>query len=119
MDKAALKLFRYELALGKEVPVPKPQVDYHSNSQYCIQQFLHALCKEHVGSLGKRNGKWEFGPDAPASVKLSSRPDIKEQFDFAEELGIIVPAEGGENAEGFTPYQLSKASWEKFDKFAS
>lgn len=119
MDKAALKHFRYELALGKEVPMPKPKVDFFPNSQYSVQQFLHALCKENVGSLGKKDGKWEFGADCPDSVRLSSRPDMKDIFDFVDELKIIIPVESGADDQGFTAYQLSKSSWDKFDKYVS
>jgi len=112
--------FRYEIALGSPIPFPEPKLDYYPHDQFCVQQFLRALCKEKVGSLGKQGGKWAFGPDAPASVKLSSRPDIRQVFDFAEQLGIIVPdSASGDGAEGFVPYKLAESYWEKFDKFRS
>ena len=108
--------FRYEIALGAPFPIPEPKLDYYPHSQDNLQQFLHALCKKNIGSLGKKDGKWSFGEDCPDSVKLGSRQDLKQLFDFAEELNIIVakPDAGG---EGFIPYQLSESHWSKFDKF--
>jgi len=109
--------FKYEMALGSDIPMPEPKIGYYPHDQFTLQQYLLTLCKQHIGSLGKSNGKWRFGDDAPPNVRLSSRPDIVQLFDFAEKLGIIVPAEGGESAD-FQPYQLSKAYWEKFDKYS-
>lgn len=121
MAEETYKHFKYEIALGEPFPMPKPPVNYYQNEQYSVQQFLRALCKLNVGSLGKRGGKWAFGEDAPLDAKLSSRPDITQIFDFAEKMGIIEP-ESEQSAAGeetFVPYKLSQAYWEKFDKFAS
>jgi hypothetical protein len=124
MNIEAFKCFKYEIALGIAIEMPKPPIDYYPNKQFTIQQFLYTLCKEHIGSLGKKDGKWEFGEDASDRARLSSRSDITEIFDYAQKLGFIeeIPAdqEPKERGEGvFVPYQLSKSSWEKFDKFAS
>lgn len=122
--------FKYEIALGAEIPMPKPPIDYYEKEQFSVQQYLHTLCKVHVGSLGKIEGKWAFGPDAPKSAKLGSRPDITQIFDYAEKMGIIEaapgenlpPAEGeeapSEGAGPFTPYKLSQGYWTAFDRFA-
>ncbi len=120
MPEELYKYFKYEIALGQAVPMPKPPINYFPNKQYSVQQFLHALCKEHVGSLGKRGGIWEFGEDAPKDAKLSSRSDVTQIFDFAEKMGIIEPESDAASATGdvFVPYRLSQAYQEKFDKFA-
>jgi len=123
MQAETFKHFKYEIALGVAIPMPKPELNYYPKKQYSVQQFLHALCKEHVGSLGKRGGKWEFGPDAPHEARLSSREDITQVFDFAEKMGIIEPettppSQPDENGEVFIPYRLSKAYWSRFDSFA-
>lgn len=102
--------------------MPEPKIDYYPHNQFSVQQFLHTLCKQHVGSLGKKNGVWELDQDAPASARLSARQDLVEILDYAEQLGIIVPAPPGgasaDQADGaFTPYKLSEAYWERFDKF--
>lgn len=121
MSSEALRHFRYEIALGASIPMPKPAYDYFPNSQYSFQQFLHALCKENVGALGKKEGRWSFGPDAPDSVRLASKPEVTELLDMSAELEIIVPAspEGGEGGSDFVPYKLSEKYQTKFDKFAS
>ncbi len=121
MDVETFKHFKYEMALGAAIPMPEPKIDYYPHSQFSVQQFLHTLCKENVGSLGKRGGKWEFGEDA-AGVRLSPRTDITQLLDYAEELGIIGPsspdgAPADQGPDVFIPYQLSKAYWDKFDKF--
>ncbi|HOP06640.1 MAG TPA: hypothetical protein PLF13_05035 [candidate division Zixibacteria bacterium] len=96
--------------------MPKPKIDYLPNDQYSLQQFLHAACAVHYGALGKNNGQWSFGPDAPDGVKLSSRADIREMLDIAEHLGVIVPGD----AQGeFVPYRLAPSYEKKFAKFAS
>ena len=116
------KHFKYEIALGKAIPMPKPTIDYYPNYQYSVQLFLHALCKTHVGSLGKIEGKWSFGENAPKEVRLSARFDIIQIFDYAEKMGIIEPkpSDSGLDREeaAFIPYQLSKAYWDRFDKYA-
>ena len=121
MSSDTFKHFKYELALGNAIPMPKPPIDYYPHDQFTVQQFLVALCKTNVGSLGKRGGKWEFGEDAPSTARLSSRPDITEIFDFAEKLGIIEQQSGdAEGASGaFIPYKLSEAYWDKFEKYTS
>jgi hypothetical protein len=124
MDAKTTKYLKYEIALGSDIPMPAPPIDYYTSKQFSLQQFLHTLCKAHIGSLGKKDGAWMFGPDASERARLSSRSDITELFDFAAEVGIIeeIPPdqEPKERGEGvFVPYQLSKAYWEKFDKFAS
>ncbi|MBU1319549.1 MAG: hypothetical protein KKG33_01730 [candidate division Zixibacteria bacterium] len=118
MSIEAYRHFKYEMALGADVPMPEPKIDFYPHNQFTLQQYLHILCKVHVGSLGKLNGKWKFGEDAPPNVRLSSRPDIVQLFDFAEKMGIIEakPSEGGESTD-FQPYQLSKQYWDKFDKY--
>ena len=102
--------------------MPKPPIDFYPNEQYSVQQYLRMICKVKVGSLGKRDGRWEFGGEVPEGVKLSSRPDIMQIFDFAAELKIIEPkpAEGSDpNQPGvFIPYQLSQSYWDRFDKFS-
>ena len=122
MADETLKHFRYEIALGAAIPMPKPPLDYYPQAQYSVQQFLLMLCKEQIGALGKKGKTWSFGPEAPDSVRLSSRPDIMELLDYAEEIRIIEPkpgAEAGSGDEGaFVPYQLSQAYWDKFGKFA-
>jgi hypothetical protein len=122
MDTETFKHFKYEIALGAAIPMPEPKIDYHPHSQFSVQQFLHTVCKQHIGSLGKRGTEWEFGEDAPAGVRLGSRPDIVQLLDYAEELGIIEPQHSDAVSNGtetgvFVPYQLSKAYWDKFDKF--
>jgi hypothetical protein len=122
MDVETFKHFKYEIALGAAIPMPEPKIDYYSHCQFSVQQFLHTLCKEHIGSLGKRKGEWQFGEDAPASARLSSRSDITQLLDYAEELGVIEPkppegTEADQSADIFVPYQLSKAYWDKFEKF--
>ncbi len=115
MSDETYKHFRYEIALGAVIPVPKPKVNYYSGQQYSLQQFLFTLCKENIGSLGKRNGKWTFGEDAPKDAALHSRSDLTQLFDFAEKMGII---EADAPNNDFTPYKLSQTYWGKFDKFA-
>ena len=117
MAEETFKHFRYEIALGAPIPIPKPKIDYYSGQQYSLQQFLHTLCKENIGSLGKREGKWSFGEDAPKRAALHSRADITQLFDFAEQMGIIEPDSSA--AGDFIPYKLSEKYWEKFDKFSS
>ena len=122
MSTETLKHFKYEITLGAKFPMPKPPIDFYPNEQYSVQQYLRMLCKEKVGSLGKRDGKWEFGGEVPDGVRITSRPDIMQIFDFAVELKIIEPKppEGTDpNQAGvFIPYQLSKPYWNRFDSFA-
>ena len=108
--------FRYEIALGAPFPMPEPKLDYFPHSQDNFQQFLHTLCKKSIGSLGKKDSKWAFGEDCPTSVKLGSRADIRQLFDFAEELGMIAPSPDS-GSEGFITYQLTEGYKDKFDKF--
>jgi hypothetical protein len=110
--------FRYEIALGAAIPMPKPGFDYYPHDQYSLQRYLHTLCKKHVGSLGKREGKWSFGDDAPEGVRLSTNMEFMELLDFAEKMGIIVPSESEGGGGDFTPYKLSDTYWERFEKFA-
>ena len=121
MVREEFKFFKYELALGTPIPMPKPKIDAFPNDQNTVQQFLHAAFKAHAGSLGKKDGKWAFSEDSGADVKLSTRPDITQLFDFAVELGVIEPMGSAESSgdSAFTPFQLSKAYWDRFDKFAS
>ena len=108
--------FRYEIALGAEYPMPKPLIDYYDQEQFTLQQYLHTLCKANIGALGKRGKEWSFGDDAPESVKMYKYPEFVELLNYAERMGLIVPADPqGE----FTPYKLSESYWEKFDSFAS
>ena len=123
MSKELVKYFKYEIALDSAIPMPKPKIDIYTNDQDNVQQFLHALCKTHIGSLGKNEGSWEFGGELAHKVRMSSRPDIVDIFDIVEELGIIEKASAEnitvkDERETFVPYQLSKAYWTKFDKFA-
>jgi len=121
---STFKSFKYELALGAAIEMPKPKMDFFPNEQYSVQQYLYTLCKVNIGSLGKRGSKWAFaGPDAE-KVKLSTRPDVTEIFDYAEQLKIIIPKpdqtpSAEEGQEPFVVYQLSEPYWERFDKFAS
>jgi hypothetical protein len=126
------KYFKYEIALGNAIPMPEPKVDFFPHDQYSVQQFLRTLCKTHIGALGKKERVWAFGAAFAPKMKLSSRPDIQQLFDFAEEMGIIEPVPPGElpppaegasapvEAEaGFVAYRLTKIYWSKFDRFAS
>ena len=121
MVREEFKFFKYELALGTPIPMPKPKIDVFPNDQNTVQQFLHAACKVNAGSLGKKDGKWAFSSDVGGDVKLSTRPDITQIFDFAQELGVIEPMPTSDSSgdSTFTPFQLSKSYWDKFDKFAS
>lgn len=115
--------FKYEIVLGEPLEMPKPPIDYYKSKQYTVQQFLHSLCKEHIGSLGKKDGRWVFGPDAPSTAKLGPRSDITQLFDYSEKMGIIKPAAPEDvsdelKAEGVTAYKLSQSYMTKFDKFA-
>lgn len=119
-----LKYFEYELTLGAEIPMPKPKINFLTGYQYSVQQFLFGLCKEHIGSLGKVEGKWEIRGDNREVIRLGPRPELVQIFDWTEELHIIevvpeeaIPAEAKE--AGFTPYRLTKDYWARFDKFAS
>ena len=123
MSKELVKYFKYEIALDSAISMPKPKIDIYANDQDNVQQFLHALCKTHIGSLGKNEGSWEFGGELAHKVRLSSRPDIVDIFDIVEELGIIEKASADnitvkDEREAFIPYQLSQGYWTKFDKFA-
>ncbi len=119
MSQETLKHFRYEIALGVAIPMPKPVINYYPHNQYSVQQYLHTLCKEHAGSLGKRDGKWAFGEDASSDVKLFNYPEVLQIFDFAEQMGVIDPQSPGEPAEGaFVTYKLSEKYQERFNKFA-
>ncbi len=121
---STFKSFKYELALGAVIEMPKPKLDFFPNEQYSVQQYLHTLCKVNIGSLGKRGSKWAFaGPDSE-KVKLGTRIDVTVMFDFAEQLKIIVPKpdqapQADEGEEPFVVYQLSEPYWDRFDKFAS
>lgn len=121
---STFKSFKYELALGAAIEMPKPKLDFFPNEQYSVQQYLHTLCKANIGSLGKKGSKWSFaGPDSE-KVKLSTRADVTEIFDYAEQLKIIVPKPdqpppGEGEDQPFVVYQLSEPYWDRFDKFAS
>lgn len=123
MVDTTFKYFKYEIVLDNPIPMPKPEIEFFQHHQYSVQQYLHTLCKVHIGVLGKKDGKWEFGgDDSTPTVPLGPRPDIIQIFDHAEQLGIIAPVEGVENADQpgtFIPYQLTKAFWTRFDKYAS
>lgn len=111
------------MALGNAIPMPEPKIDFFPNRQYSFQQYLHTLCKENVGALGKQGGKWVFGAKFEPTVRPSSRPDFTELLDFAEQLGVLVPAPSEDTQtvgeEPFVAYQLSEAYRNRFDKFAS
>lgn len=115
MDSETYNHFRYEIALGADIPMPKPKLDVFPQSQFSLQQFLLTVCKQQIGALGKREGRWSFGGDA-AYVKLSSRTDITQLLDFAEKLGIVEPADPGDDPD-YIPFKLSKAYWTRFDKY--
>ncbi len=124
MATMTLKYFEYELTLGAEIPMPKPKVNFLTGHQYSVQQYLLALCKEHVGSLGKVEGKWEIRGDERAAIRLGPRPDLVQIFSWTEDLKIIEPVPDEEVPDevkevGFTPYRLTKGYWTSFDKFAS
>ena len=116
MDTGSFKYFKYEITLGATMEMPQPKIDWYPHNQHSIQQFLYTLCKEHVGALGKKDGKWTPGDEEYAELKLGSRADITQMFDFAEQMGIIAPADA---VGDFTPYKLSDAYWTKFDDHAS
>lgn len=116
MDTASYKYFKYEITLGAPMPMPQPKIDWYPHNQHSIQQFLYTLCKEHIGALGKKDSQWVAGDEEYQNLKLSSRSDITQIFDFAEEMGIIEP---GDAAGDFTAYKLSKTYWAKFDEHAS
>ena len=122
MAKETFRYFKYEIALGSPIPVPKPKLDVYPDYQNSVQQFLHRTCKQKVGTLGKRDGKWDFGGELFGKARLSSRRDITELLDYAVELGILEPAPAESSASDtgggeFVAYQLSKAYWDRFDKF--
>lgn len=121
MESMTFKYFKYEIALGTTVPMPQPKIEVFPHDQFSVQQYLHTLCKAHVGSFGKRNGEWDFADDVRGDVKLYTRPDIIQILDFSEKLGIIeqAPAEGAAGGGDFVPYKLSKAYWTRFDSHAS
>ena len=123
MDTATFKHFKYEIALGAAVPMPKPAIDFFPHCQYSVQQFLFTLCKENIGALGKKDGKWAFGEKFEPKVQVTKRHDIVQILDFAEQLKIIEPEQGSGAESGasgsFIPYKLSEAYWDKFDKFTS
>ena len=123
MDTKTLKYLKYEIALNSPIPMPQPEIDYFKGKQHSVQQFLYMLCKKNVGSLGKKDGRWEFGDEAHGKGKASSRPDITEFFDAFVELGIIVPKppDGtAADADGvFIPYELTESYAERFAKLAS
>ncbi|MCK5126961.1 MAG: hypothetical protein KAR42_11960 [candidate division Zixibacteria bacterium] len=103
--------------------MPKPPIDFYPHDQFTVQQYLHTICKVNVGALGKIDGKWTFGKDCSPAVRLSSRSDISQVFDFAEKKGILVEAPQEAQSleglpEGFVVYQLSQEYWDKLDKFA-
>ena len=123
MAEMSFKYFKYEMALGNAIPMPEPKIDFFPNRQYSFQQYLHTLCKENEGALGKQGGKWAFGPKYEPTVKLSTRADFTELLDFAEQLGVLEAAASEETQtvgeEPFVPYRLSEAYRNRFDKFAS
>jgi len=119
MDIATFKSFKYEIALGNEVPLPEPKLDRFPHDQYSLQQFLRAACKEHVGALGKTGTKWYLINEKEEPVSLSKRADISLLLDFAVQMGIIEPKTADAGSDVFVPYQLSQAFWEKFDKFSA
>ncbi|MCB2230227.1 hypothetical protein KQH82_05890 [bacterium] len=122
MEVESLKYFKYEIAVGAAVPMPKPKSDAYPNNQNSVQEYLLTLCKEHIGSLGKIEKEWVFNEAVVGEkVRLDNRSDIRRIFDFAEELGMIVaaPDQSGDGwPEGFMAYKLSETYWTKFDKFA-
>jgi hypothetical protein len=122
MEVESLKYFKYEIAVGAAVPVPKPKSDAYPNNQNSVQEFLYTLCKENIGALGKVEKEWVFNEAVVGEkVRLDNRPDLRRIFDFAEELKMIEPApdQSGEGwPEGFCAYKLSDTYWTKFDKFA-
>ena len=120
MEKEFVKYLKYEIALNQPIPMPKPQMDWYPHSQFSLQQFLYMVCKENIGALGKKDGKWVPGEEEYKNIKLSSRSDVTDLFDVAEHLGIIVPKPDSPQGEGvFIPYQLSEAYWDKFNDHAS
>lgn len=119
-----LKYFEYEMTLGAEIPMPKPKINFLTGYQYSVQQYLFALCKTHIGSLGVKEGKWEIRGEGREVIGLGPRPELCQIFDWSKELSIIetvpdeeIPAEAKE--DGFAPYRLTKEYWARFDKFAT
>ena len=124
MDVETFRHFKYEIALGAPIPMPKNKIEYFPHNQFTVQQYLHTLCKVNIGALGKKDGRWYFPGEEGQAARLHSRPDILEIFDAAEKMGILEPKPPEEEPqvsaeEGFAPYRLSKSYWEKFDKYAS
>lgn len=120
MDTEYFKYFKYEIALNQPVPMPKPKMDWYPHSQFSVQQFLFMVCKENIGALGKKDGKWVPGEEEYKDIKLGSRQDVTDIFDATEKLGIIVPKPDAQQGEGvFVPYQLSETYWDKFNEHAS
>ncbi len=121
MTQETYQHFRYEIALGAVIPMPRPKLEYFPMKQYSFQQFLHTICKTQLGSLGKKGDRWELGPDAPPEAALNSRPDITVLLDYSEKIGILIPSLNGQTFikedDIYTVYQLSPSYWERFDKF--
>lgn len=116
MDNKGLKFFKYEIALGSSMPMPKPALDLFQYEQNSVQQFLYTVGKKHVGALFKKEGKWYLKEEGKDEFLLAKRPDICEILDYATELGILSPQ--GEGSES-TPFKLSERYWEKFDQYAT
>ena len=97
MDNKGLKFFKYEIALGSAMPMPKPALDLFQYEQNSVQQFLYTVGKKHVGALTKKGGKWHLKEEGKEEFLLTKRPDICEILDYAAELGILTAqGEGGE-----------------------
>lgn len=118
MDTKGLKFFKYEIALGSAMPMPKPALDLFPYEQNSVQQFLYTVGKKQVGALFMKERKWHLKEEGKDEFLLSKRPDISEILDYATELGILVAAETTDSPETPVTYKLSERYWDKFNKYA-
>jgi len=119
MDTKGLKFFKYEIALGSAMPMPKPALDLFQYEQNSVQQFLYTVGKKQVGALFKKDRKWHLKEEGKDEYLLSKRPDICEMLDYAAELGILIPTETSDSPETPITFKLSDRYWSKFDQYAS
>jgi hypothetical protein len=118
MDTKGLKFFKYEIALGSAMPMPKPALDLFPYEQNSVQQFLYTVGKKQIGALYKQDGKWHLREEGKDSYLLTKRPDICEILDYAAELSIIVASDSPEPPGTPVSFKLSERYWTKFDQYA-
>lgn len=117
MDTKGLKFFKYEIALGSAMPMPKPPLELFPYEQNSVQQFLYTVGKKQIGALYKEDRKWHLKEEGKEPYLLTKRPDICEILDFAAELNILIAAPA-DNPDAPVAYKLSDRYWTKFDQYA-